>query len=130
MVTAVWIVTLFGWALWSLGAWGLHALLSLDATRLADLKPWIDQWPERLPHAGVIDAWLPGWREVLKFGVDLTQSALDWIGSAAPVIVWVTWATGSLMMLGLAVAATWGIRSLSRRAQHFATTGSAAPGNR
>lgn len=114
MVIAIWILTLFGLAVWSLGAWGLHAVLSLDATRLADLKPLIDGLPERLPYANVIDVWLPGWRDMLKLGVDLMQTTLGWIGSAAPLVVWTVWAVGTLMLLGLAAAGTWGVRALVR----------------
>ncbi len=128
MVIAIWILTLFGWALWSLGAWGLHTVLSLDAMRLGDLKPMIDQLPERLPYASVIDMWLPGWRDMLKLGVDLMQTVLGWIGSAAPAVVWTVWVVGTLMLLGLAAAATWGVRSLARTRR--IATGSAAPGNR
>ena len=129
MVIAVWILTLFSCVLWSLGAWGLHTLLSLDTARVADLKPLIDQLPERLPYAGIIDAWLPGWRDLLKLGVDLMQTVLGWIGSAAPAVVWTVWGLGTLLLLGLAAAATWGIRSLSRSSRRIAT-GSAAPGSR
>ncbi len=129
MLIALWIITALSCLLWSLGAWGLHTLLSLDASRIADLKPLIDQLPERLPYAAFIDAWIPGWREMLKFSVDLMQNVLGWIGGAATPVVWTVWALGMLMLLGLAAVATWGIRSLSRQARQLAT-GSAVPGNR
>lgn len=129
MVIAIWILTLFGLVVWSLGAWGLHAVLSQDASRLAELKPLIDALPERMPYASVIDVWLPGWRDMLKLGVDLMQAALGWIGSAAPLLVWTVWAVGALMLVCLAAASTWGVRALVR-SRNRAATGSASPGSR
>lgn len=129
MVIAIWIAALLVWALWTLGAWGLHALLSLDTARLGDLKPLIDQLPDKLPYATVIDAWLPGWREMLKIVIDLMQWVMGWIGSAGPAVVWGVWGVGTLMGLAFAGLATWVVRSLLRE-QAPIIKESTAPGNR
>ena len=113
MVISIWILTALAWALWSLGAWGLHLLLAQDASRLGDLKPLIDALPERVPYVSLIDNWLPGWREALKLIVDGTQMLFGWIGTAGPVVVWTLWTLGTVLLAGLAIIATYGVRSLT-----------------
>jgi hypothetical protein len=92
----IWICTLFLLALWSLAAWGLNALLGLDPSWVGDLKPLIDS----IPYGAVIDAWVPGWRELLQTLVDLTQALLGGVGTAAPWLVGATWAVGALLLVG------------------------------
>ena len=96
MVIAVWILTLLGLAVWSLVAWGLHALLGLDGQALlGDLKPLIDQ----IPYGSVIEAWVPGWQGLLQATLELAQTLLGWLGSAGPVLVWVLWGVGAATLL-------------------------------
>ena len=95
MVIAVWVLMLFLLGVWSLTAWGLHALLTLDPSRLGDLKLLID----RIPYGEVISQWIPGWQDLLRMTIDFTQVLLGWIGSAAPVVVWVVWGIGTLGIL-------------------------------
>jgi hypothetical protein len=95
MLIAVWIVVALLLALWSLGAWGLHALLTLDATALSDLKPMV----ERIPYGELLSRWVPGWQDLVHLLIDLTQTVLGWIGGAAPVVVWVAWGVGALLLL-------------------------------
>jgi hypothetical protein len=108
VLIALWILTLFALGLWSLTAWGLHAVLTLDAARLGDLKPLIDQ----IPYGALISQWLPGWQDWLRASIDLTQMLLGWVGGAAPVIVWVLWGVGTIGLLIVAVVLTFIIRRL------------------
>jgi hypothetical protein len=98
MMIAIWIAALLGLALWSLAAWGLHAVLTIDAKQLQDLKPLI----ERIPYGEQIDQWVPGWQAMLAAAVDLSQAMLGWLGSAAPWLVWALWAVGAVVILGVA----------------------------
>ena len=125
MVISIWILTALAWALWSLGAWGLHLLLAQDASRLGELGPLIDTLPERVPYLSLIDNWLPGWREALKLIVDGLQLLFGWIGTAAPVVVWTLWTVGTVLLAGLAIIATYGVRSLTTGKP--LTRGSATP---
>lgn len=110
MLIALWILTLLVLGAWSLTAWGLHAVLTLDAARVGDLKPLIDQ----IPHAALIEAWIPGWQDLLRATVDLAQVVIGWVGGAAPVIVWVVWGLGTAVILGLALLLTLVVRLITR----------------
>ena len=110
MMIALWIFTLFMLGLWSLIAWGLHALLTLDAARLGDLKPLIDQ----IPYGQVISQWIPGWQDLLRMTIDLTQIVLAWVGSAAPVVVWVVWGFGTMVILVIAALLSLLIKVMRR----------------
>lgn len=98
MLIAIWVLALLGIGLWTLTAWGLNALLTIDPSRLQDLKPLIHE----IPFGETIDQWVPGWRALLAVAVDLTQTAVAWIGHAAPWLVWAMWGVGTAGMLLLA----------------------------
>jgi hypothetical protein len=98
MIIAIWIVALLGLALWSLLAWGLNAALNIDPSRLQDLKPLI----ERIPYGDFLGEWLPNWQAMLAALVDLSQTLLSWVGSAAPWLVAALWGLGAVVILGLA----------------------------
>ena len=106
----IWLCTLFFLALWSVAAWGLHALLGMDPSWVGDLKPLIDS----IPYGAVIDAWVPGWRELLQTLVDLTQVLLGAVGTAAPWLVGAVWFVGALLLLGAGALGS-GIVALMRR---------------
>jgi hypothetical protein len=118
MHIAIWIFTLIGLALWSLLAWGLHAVLSIDPQWLDDAALLI----KHVPYADAIERWFPGWEQLLHLAVDLAQSALSWVGSNAPLVAWIVWGIGALVLLG-----TGGMLSLlvcllsEKKPQHAAT---------
>lgn len=112
MLIALWILTLFVLGVWSLTAWGLHAVLTLDASQLGDLKPLIDQ----IPYGELIGQWIPGWQDLLRASIDLTQVVLGWVGGAAPVIVWIVWGLGALLILGVALVLTVVVKLIARKA--------------
>ncbi len=95
MHTFIWITTAVLLALWSAFAWGLHSLMTLDPAWVGELKPLIDA----IPFGAVIDAWVPGWREMLSMAVDLSQVGLGWAGSAAPWLVGALWAAGAATLV-------------------------------
>jgi hypothetical protein len=95
MHIAIWIFTLLGLALWSLLAWGLHALLSIDPHWLDDVEELI----KRVPYADVIDRWFPGWQQMPAVAMDLAQTVLSWVGSNAPLVAWIVWGIGTLALL-------------------------------
>ncbi len=117
----IWTLTLLGLALWSLLAWGTHALLTLDPSWVGSLKPLVD----KLPSADVIEAWAPGWRAMLLAMADLTQSLLGWVGSAAGWIVGSVWALGALALIVLGALLSAGV-GLGRRAARLAAQKTAA----
>jgi hypothetical protein len=102
VILAVWIVALCLLGLWSMAGWGLHALLASGVQWAGELKPLI----ERIPLSAWMERWLPGWIDALHMAADLMQAMLAWLGSAAPVLVWVIWAIGTVMLLGLALLLT------------------------
>jgi hypothetical protein len=106
----IWICTLLLLALWSAAAWGLHRLLGLDPSWVGELKPLIDS----IPFGAAIDAWVPGWRELLQALVDLTQSLLRGMGAAAPWLVGAVWGLGAALLLGAGALGS-GIVVLVRR---------------
>jgi hypothetical protein len=98
MLTALWSLTAFALALWSLSAWGLHSLLTIDPAWMDDVDVLIAQ----MPYASTIDLWFPGWQELMRLSVGLTQSLLVAAGSAAPWAVWIVWGIGTAILLLLA----------------------------
>jgi predicted PurR-regulated permease PerM len=99
MLAAIWIVAVIGIALWSLIAWGLHRVLTLDPQWVGDLEPLID----RIPYADVIERWVPGWRDILRAAIDMTQTVLEHAGDYVPWLVGLIWGAGTLAIAGLAV---------------------------
>ena len=94
MVKVVWIVAFLALALWSVLAWGMHALFSGGGDGLtALLSPFI------------ADAMWQQW----------TGTLLGWAEGAGVVAVWIVWAIGMLVLLGAAAAGTVLVR-LSRGA--------------
>ncbi len=98
MMIATWLAALFATALWSLSCWGVHALLTIDSTRVQELKPLI----ERIPYGETLELWLPGWQTLLQFAIDLTQGLLAGVASAAPWLVWVVWGAGMAVIVLIA----------------------------
>lgn len=98
MLIAIWILTALALVAWSLLAWGTHALLTLDPGRVGALGPLI----EKIPYGEWIDRWIPGWQDLLRLALELTQVVLGWVGSAAPIVVGVAWGVGTLGLLGVA----------------------------
>jgi len=101
MLAAIWILTLIGLILWSLASWGLHTLLSIDPRWIED----IDKLAKEIPYTEAIDRWFPAWRELLDVLMDLAQVVLGWVGTNAPVVAWIVWGIGTLVLLlgGLAL---------------------------
>lgn len=98
MMIATWLAALFAAALWSLTCWGVHALLTIDSTRVQELKPLI----ERIPYGETLELWIPGWQTLLQFAIDLTQGLLAGIAGAAPWLVWVVWGAGMAVIVLIA----------------------------
>jgi hypothetical protein len=112
MILAIWILAAFGLLLWSLLAWGVHAVLTIDPQWVGGLGPLVD----KIPYGDVLSQWIPGWQDLLRMGLDITQSLLGWMGGAAPVIVIVLWAIGALLVLGGAVVLTVIVKIVRRSA--------------
>jgi hypothetical protein len=102
MLVFIWLLAGFCVLLWSLAAWGLNALLTADPQWVADLG----EFAAKVPFGAWIDRWVPGWQDLLQLALDMAQSALDWVGDAAPLVVWVTWGAGTAVMLLGAVLLT------------------------
>jgi hypothetical protein len=98
MQIAIWLITAIVLALWSLAGWGLYQLVDSGVQLIGDLKPLID----RIPYAAIVEQWIPGWQDMLKLLLDLTQSLLSWLGGAAPFLVWLIWAAGTGLLLVIA----------------------------
>ena len=96
MHIAIWIFAALGLALWTLTAWGLAALLGLDPSWVADLKPRLAQ----VPHADLLETWVPHWQAMAGSLLELTQTLLRWTGGAAQVLVWVLWGLGAALIVG------------------------------
>lgn len=95
MHIAIWVVTLLLVGLWTLLAWGLSALLALDGAWVTQLQPWL----ARLPFGGWLETWFPDWLQLAQLLLDAVKAGLDWLGGAAPVLVWGLWALGTLVLL-------------------------------
>jgi hypothetical protein len=95
MLVVIWTLTLLGLVLWSLASWGLHTLLSIDPRWVEDVEKLIHE----IPYAESIDHWFPGWRELLGVLMDLAQLVLGWIGTNAPLVAWIVWGVGAIVLL-------------------------------
>jgi hypothetical protein len=97
MLALIWILTFVGLALWSLAAWGLHTLLTIDPGWVEDVDALIRQ----VPYTDAIERWFPGWQQMVGAAMDLAQVVLGWVGSNAPLVAWIVWGIGALCLLGL-----------------------------
>lgn len=95
---AIWIITLLVIGLWTLLAWGLSSLLSLNGAWVSNIDPWLAQ----LPFGGWLESWFPDWLQVAHRLLDGLQALLTWLGGAAPVLVWTLWGVVVLLLLLLA----------------------------
>lgn len=102
MLVAIWILTLLGLVLWSLAAWGLHTVLTIDPRWLDDVEKLVRE----IPYAETIDRWFPGWRELLELLTDMAQFVLGWVGTNAPLVAWIVWTLGALAVLGTGTVLT------------------------
>lgn len=102
MLVVIWILTLTGLVLWSLAAWGLHALLTVDPRWIDD----VDTLLRHVPYADLIDSWLPGWHGMLGALLELAQRVLFWVGNNAPLVAWIVWGIGTLALLGTGIVLT------------------------
>jgi hypothetical protein len=107
MIVAVWILAACLLALWTLGTWGLHSLLTMDPAWLAGWPERFGAWLETLPWADRIDLVWPGWQSMLRLAADVTQSLLGWLGEGALWIVWTLWGLGALALLIGAAMVAW-----------------------
>jgi hypothetical protein len=98
----VWILTLLGLAVWSALAWGLHAVLTIDPRWVDNVESLIHE----VPYADLITDWIPGWQQLLQVTMDLAQTVLSWVGSNAPLVAWIVWSIGALVILGTGLVLT------------------------
>lgn len=98
MHLAIWIITAFIVALWSLLAWGLAALIGTGPSWVTDLGPLMD----RIPYGDLLDLWVPGWKTMLRALLDVSQTSLSWLGTHGGWLVGLIWGTGTLLLVGLA----------------------------
>lgn len=101
MLLVVWILAALALALWSLGAWAVHALLQAAPGWVGDPKG-VETAIAGMPMAAWLEQWLPGWQEMLRLSFETMQSALSWTSSAAPWIVWVLWGLGTAGIVAVA----------------------------
>ena len=98
MIIAVWLITASARALWSLTAWGMHALLTVDPAHVGDIAALID----RISLAEGLSRWLPGWQIGVRLVSETLQSGLVWDGGVAPALFWNLWVIGTTVSLGAA----------------------------
>jgi hypothetical protein len=110
MHTAIWIIAALLLALWSLLAWGLAAVLGLDPSWAADLRPLVD----KLPFAEWLDRWIPGWQVALIAMIDLAHALLGWLGGAARWIVWAVWGAGAFVIVATGAALSLFVRLVDK----------------
>jgi hypothetical protein len=120
MLAAVWILILLLLGLWTLGAWGLAALLGGDAGWIDRLQAWLFSAPWR----EAVDAWWPGWMMATQALLDALQAMLQWLGGVAPWVVWLLWgvgAAGFALLGGLLTLVVVGVRRSSASAARTAS---------
>ena len=109
----IWFLAACGLALWTLLAWGVASLFGIDLGTVGDLRPVLDG----LPFVWVLDAGLPGWRELLLAMLQLAQALLAWAGGAGVVVVWIGWGLGATVIVGAAALLSLAVVLLRRGAR-------------
>lgn len=116
MHLAIWIVTALLLGLWSMLAYGVGALAGLT-TGLSSGLP-VDWYAllTRIPGAAWLGDWLPGWREAVVAAAQAIGTGLGWLGGALPVIVWVGWGLGAVVLV-LCASLLSGLMAWARKAE-------------
>jgi hypothetical protein len=111
----VWIVVIIGLCVLSL--WTVLAWITHQGWNAVSGMPWEQALPkiQELP----VPPWLfPDWKvwvqdfePLLKWVMNVLNEALGWLGAGVPVVIWVIWALGALVLLltfaALGAAAAW-----------------------
>ena len=127
----VWLVTACLLALWSLGAWALHAVaqwaagfagakaagaaggLAEAAKQMGALKPpeWLAIWlpPGAQEQWGAMVSLFTPW---VEYALTHAPSLVAWLAPA----IWVVWALGGVLLLALGGSLSLLIRAIKRRA--------------
>jgi hypothetical protein len=98
MIAIIWILAAIGLALWSLVSWALHAVL----VRLPEWSSDPGSVISAIPFAEWLDRWVPGWDTLVRIALDMAVVALAWVGSYAPLVVWLVWGLGAALVFGTA----------------------------
>lgn len=96
-------------ALWTVAVWAVHEGWQLLATlpwdraleqwRLLELPPWLE------PMLGIgWDEWLRSLEPLLAWAAPFLQSSAGWLGGLVPVLLWVAWGFGALLLVGMTAA--------------------------
>ena len=112
MIIAIWLLAALVVAMWSLLAWGVYAVATLDFGTVGDLGPWMAQ----VPFGDLLEAWFPQWQDIVRLLWDVLHRSLAWLGKALPVLVWVTWGLGAGGVVLLAGLLTLLVTLLQRKA--------------
>ncbi len=110
----IWITTAVFIGLWSLLAYGVQALLALGTGLTGMPADWL-ALVAQIPGTAWLEIWWPGWREALVFTVQSAGAVLGWLGGAAPIIVWLMWGLGTLVLV-LCAGLLSALVALGRRA--------------
>jgi hypothetical protein len=109
MVIAIWLIALILLLFWSAFAWMSHALLGMISG-----LPW-EQVLGQLKGVSLPEPFGAWWTvmvdllaPVLQVSLPLLQGLLSFAGGALPVIVFVLWLIGAVILLLIAVATTVG----------------------
>lgn len=101
MHLVIWFFTLALLGLWTLTAWALsHLLGAAAAAWVGQLGPWL----AKMPFGGWLEGWFPQWLQVAQTALVALQQLLGWLGGALPVVVWLVWGVGTLLLVMAGVA--------------------------
>ena len=120
----IWFVGIFVLALWSATVWLGHAAASLVLTLPFDqaiaglrqiempvlLRPFLEPF-----LGGAWSAWVDAIAPLLQWAGSLVQGSSAWLGSALPVIAWIVWGLGSLLLLALLIVASVAVWFIKRK---------------
>lgn len=111
----IWMVGILILCLWSATVWIAQAAVSLALTLpwnevMAALKsmplpemlrPFLEPW-----LGGAWSAWIEAFAPLMQWLGTFVQGSAGWLASALPVIAWLVWGLGSLVLIAILSAAS------------------------
>jgi hypothetical protein len=115
LLCLIWLFTVAVLVFWTLGAWGVAALATVDWGSAAAVETAARESLGRWLAGTPLEAWIPALTDLIRTAGTLLAGAGQWL----PALTWTVWGIGTAVAVVLAalasVFATWLVRTARPR---------------